>query len=490
MSGMVNFEDLSPAEQAAVLARGRAQFAPLRTPTVEALTDAGNPLPKPSPSTLESMAQAATKAMKAAHDYVASGIKAIDTVGGLMPGTPKGSFVTPQSVNPVPGTLMEAGSQLLMGKGAATKPLSQALVRIGGGAVGGEIGGRLEGRKPGEGAQFGGGSALLGEVGGGVVGAGARMMPGAKSMISERRGQAVRDVAETISPGAAESIEGARATLRPLKGGNTAAALQEWALGGGGQAHASKNMGAAVAKIEQALGNPLIEGTALKRAYEMMPQLAKDELVGEVASGGFTIRQAQAVRSWLGSGAFGQSPLGQGVGQLPQQQLWSKTTQEIESSLGPELKKFQDANKEYGGLQVLLETLQGPRAFQSLPNRILLNTPALADTLSTNRQDFSRRMGGRPEFDTLTNAMLAGGQVGTRDVLAPGAGGAMDALRQVYGRGQGGAPQILGSMLRTAAPNIGSEYTGRERFMSLDNAPQAFLNLLLNQRGVGMWGGQ
>lgn len=489
MSDIVNFEDLSPEEQKAIIARGRAQFAPLKTPSVMETAGGADAVPKPSASVAESMVRAGKKALRQVHDAVASAIRNVDTLGGTMPGSPANSFVSPQSVNPVPATMTEAGTQIGMNAAGLGRfrPLGQAALRVGAAAAGGELGGQMEGRPTGQGALLGGGSAALGEAIGAGLGYGQRIMPGAKAAINEGRGRAVQDVADIISPGARASIEAQRKGLQPLRGGTTPAALQEWALGGAGQEHASARMGQAVTAIENALGNPKIKGEALDRAYDMMPQLAKDELIGAVDKGGFTIRQAQAVRSWLGSGAFGQSPGGQGVGQIPQQQLWQKTTKEIESSLGPEISKWQAANKEYGGISVLLEALRGQRAFQGMPNRIFLNTPSLADTLSANREDFSRRMGGRPQLDALANAILSGGQLGTRDSLAPGAGGAMDALRQVYGQGRGGAPQILGSAIRTVAPNIGSEYTGQQAPL-FSPETQSLLDLLLMRQGLRQFG--
>ena len=116
------------------------------------------------------------------------------------------------------------------------------------------------------------------------------------------------------------------------------------------------------------------------------------------------------------------------------------------------------------------------KAFQGLPNRVMLNTPSVQKYISDNRAELQAKLGDEG-YRALTDAIYAGGQVGTRDILTPGSGEALNALRQVYGRGQGGAPQIVGSAVRTAFPNIGGQMTGRG-FNRVDPAVQALLDYL------------
>jgi hypothetical protein len=240
-----------------------------------------------------------------------------------------------------------------------------------------------------------------------------------------------------------------------------------------------------IAAITHQAPNLRVAGPGVQAAYDAMPDLAKQYLVGQVQPGGMTLPQAQAVRSWIGSQAFSQSPVGQGVGKIPQQKLWQDVTHEIEGALGPQLLPlWQAANQRYGGVMALQDALTQGHAFTGGANRIALNTPAIQRFLSLNRQDLERRM-GTPAFDALVSAATGGGQLGTTDVLAPGFGGALDALRQVYGRGQGGAPQIIGSVLRTATPNIGSQYTGAGP-LKLPPAIQQLIDLALQRQMTGV----
>jgi hypothetical protein len=379
------------------------------------------------------------------------------------------------------GPLISAGAKAgvpLAGSLAA----SPALGRILGGTVGGALGGYAEEPTAGgaaRGAALGAGSTALGEGIGKAFQLGRRILPGGKAAINEEAARRVADVAQTVNPAAAAPIQAARAGLRPLKGATTPAALQEAVLSGQLQNAASGQMEQFMTGLPQ---NLRAQGPAIQAAYDAMPDLAKQYLVGQVGPGGFTVPQAQAIRGWLGGGAFSQSPLGQGVGKVPQQKLWADVTREIEAALGPTLTpSWATANQEYGGLSVLQDALSQANAFTGGPNRIALNTPAIQQWLSLNREEAQRRM-GQPAFDALANAFTGGGQLGTRDILAPGFGGALDALRQVYGRGQGGAPQLIGSVLRTAVPNIGSQHTGRAP-LQLPPALQQILDLAV-QRGT------
>ena len=116
------------------------------------------------------------------------------------------------------------------------------------------------------------------------------------------------------------------------------------------------------------------------------------------------------------------------------------------------------------------------QAFQGLPNRIMLNTPTIQKYVSDNRAELQAKLGD-DGYRELVDAIYAGGQIGTRDIPTPGSGEALTALRQVYGRGQGGAPQIVGSALRTALPNLGAQMTGRG-FYRVPSALQAAMDAI------------
>lgn len=399
----------------------------------------------------------------------------------------------------VPQTPMQAG---IMAGTAAAGPASRALpalakvpalARILGGTVGGAAGGAVEDPTATgalTGAAWGAGTTAAGEGAGKVLQTAAKWGPGAKNAVNEEAARRLTDVAQTVNPSAGPVIAAAKQGLKPMRGAKTPAALQESVLGGSLQDAASKRMDQTITSITQSAPTLRFAGPDLQQAYAAMPDLAKQQLVGGVGPQGFTLPQAQAVRGWLGSGAFSQSPVGQGVGSVPQQKLWDSVTQEIEGALASHplasqiLPQWQKGNKEYGGLMVLQDMLSGQNAFTGGPNRIALNTPNIQQWLSTNRQDASRRMGGPQQFEAMSNAVTGGGQLGTRDVLTPGFGGMLDALRQTYGRGQGGAPQIAGSLIRTGAPNIGSQYTGNRTPLQLPPVLQQALDAVL-QRQAG-----
>jgi len=125
---------------------------------------------------------------------------------------------------------------------------------------------------------------------------------------------------------------------------------------------------------------------------------------------------------------------------------------------------WQQANRQYGGVSVIDEFLNERAATQGLPNRMFLNRNTLSDYLDVNRQDLIRRM-GREQYDQVVQDVLGGAQPGTRDILASGAGTPLTALLQTLGRGtMSGSVNALGVPIRTALPNVGSEYTGRAAF--------------------------
>lgn len=396
----------------------------------------------------------------------------------------------------VPQTPLQAG---IMAGTLAAGPVSRAvpalsglaqypaLTRILGGTLGGAAGGAVEQptlASAGRGAAIGAGTTAAGELIGKAGEWAARVAPGGKAAANEEAARRFADVAQTVNPDAASAIATAKAGLNPaLRGAKTPAALQESVLGGGLHEGATAKMRTALDQISQAAGNPTFQGGVLEQVYKRMPEIERESL-GAVGPNGFTLPQAQLIRGWLGDSAFSQSPIGQGVSEAAQKMQWNAVTKEIAARLGPQAPAWQAANREYGGIATLIDALKSPNAFTGGANRIALNTPAIQQALSMNRLPNRQRMG--PEaFQALADAATGGGQLGTRDILAPGFGGAMDALRQVYGRGQGGAPQILGSALRTVTPNIGSQYTGAGP-LKLPPAIQQIIDLAIQRQTTGV----
>ena len=109
-----------------------------------------------------------------------------------------------------------------------------------------------------------------------------------------------------------------------LRGGTTMAKLRQAATGGDLQKAASGAMDAAMQEINTLAGNPAIAPTgALARGYDLSRRLSRMSLIGPVAPAGFTLEQAQAVRSYMDRRhlAF---PHGQGITPAAQQSFWEK----------------------------------------------------------------------------------------------------------------------------------------------------------------------
>lgn len=306
---------------------------------------------------------------------------------------------------------------------------------------------------------------VAGEGGGALGSKGFRSLPTMKGRINEGVARDLRGAMNDVNPVAGPAIDAAVPSAE-MRGGRTTAQIRSAVSGGQMQDAASGRFDANLANVDRMAGNPMYNSPELRQAFQMMPALARDQMVGQVGPQGFTLQQAHAIRSWLGSNAFGQSPMGQGVGPVPQQRLWGTLSQQIEGQLPsgpPALQAWRTGNREYSGLQALMEALGQPQAYQGLNNRMMLNRNAISEYLAQNRQDLTRRLGPQG-YDELVNRVMRGGEPGTRDLLTPGGGGIADAAHQTFGRGQGGSPQLIGAPLRTALPNVGSQYTGRQPY--------------------------
>lgn len=364
---------------------------------------------------------------------------------------------------------------------AANTPVGRTIS----GGFGSAVGALMEGKDPlSEGAQTAGWNAL----GEGVMGGGGkiiRSLPNVKGRIVESQARGMVDAIRSVSPELANAVEANRGAVAPtLRGPKTSAALQETALGPSGGDALSGAFERGMTQIDKLAPNATVMGPSLLDAYSAMPQLARDRLIGTVAPGGFTPRQAQEVLSWLGSDAFNAAPLGQGVGPVPKQKMWADALKETVGGLhaaSPDAANvFTQIRPPYAGGQQYLEMLRQPGAFSSYGNRLNMNENAIRNYSSSNRMDLAEKLG--PDGYAALMKVLGNAQPGTRSIMAPGGGGATDALAQVYGRGQGGAPQLIGSPLRTLLPNIGYEAAGRAPY-TLPPAVQAIIDAGLQRAG-------
>lgn len=316
-----------------------------------------------------------------------------------------------------------------------------------------------------------------------------RSTPGAKARINEGQSQELLEGIGRTNRVAREAIEAAPVS-EFQEAPRTAAQIRRGFESGGVEQAAQQRFGQVLDRVANAAGNPALNGPAVQRAYDMMPQLAREELVGAVnvgASGipSFTLQQAQAIRSWVGSPAFAESTLGQGVGKVPQQRLWGGVSQEMEHSISHNqraLQLWRANNRAYSSIEAIQEGLTQGNAFQGQPNRTFLNRNALSDYLAKNEKDLVPRM-DREGFDYLVNRVLGGAQPGTRDVLASGSGTASDAAMQSVGRGTNtGSMNAVGVPVRTALPGVGNQYTGQAPY-TLPPRLQAIVDVVLSKMG-------
>src|SRR5690242_3765266 len=243
-------------------------------------------------------------------------LRYIDTVGGRLPGTPAGSFVTPGMANPVPRNLTEAGSQLAQ----AVVPGGNAALRIGAQALGGEVGNQIAGGPTGQGALEGGGSALAGELIGGGLGYVARGLPGAKGRIAAQDAAAYGTEMGRQSP--------------PLAGAQSVQELRSLAQGQGKERlSAAKEQ--AVQRIEQML-DPNVRLNLQSLGQTVQENVPLAGLTGyhpTAAPRPFTLREANDALSEIGARAFSKNPLDRSFNGVDQRQLYGQVVQEITDEL-------------------------------------------------------------------------------------------------------------------------------------------------------------
>lgn len=402
---------------------------------------------------------------QAARDFVGKGIDMLDVTpeARKAAGQPKPS----EQYNPLPPNLASGVAQTAVGVSnrlPILRDLPGPIQRVLAGALGGEAGGQLEGKRAGVGALEGGAPAVVGEGIGAAGSAAARVMPGAKARINEGQSQELLDTIGQTNRVARRAIEAAPVSDLQREPRTAAAIKRGFESGAVGDA-ASQRFDATLNRVATAAGNPGFNTPALIEAHAMMPPL-EQRLLGAPGPNGFTLQQAQQIRSWVGDPAFRQSTLGQGVRAVPQQRLWGEITQEIENGISHApraLQLWQANNHTYGGTQALQDALTQGNAFQGQPNRTFLNRSALSEYFAKNEVDLRRRLGDEG-YDSLVNQVLGGAQPGTRDLVAPGSGTAASGLLSWLRGTNTGATQAARLPLTTAAPNLGSQYTGRQPY--------------------------
>lgn len=347
--------------------------------------------------------------------------------------------------------------------------------RIAGGTLGGAIGGATEGA-PVTGAAEGLARTALGEGIGAGLGMGRRVLPGAKSEIAGRDAAAYGAEMGRQSP--------------PLAGARTADELRTLAAGPGREALGAAK-GAANADISAGIGARAgtLEIPSLGQTTNVTQPIGQGGTHTVTVIKPMTLQEANDALSEIGAKAFSKNPLDRNFNGVDQRQLYGKVSGEIRAALdkadptGYSSGAFDQAQQAHKAGLALLKPLERDAAYRRYPDEVQFNTPFLQKYVANPKNEAAlRNKLGDEGFDSLVNILTRGGGVGTQDSLAGGQGRTLDALRQVWGKGMGGAPQILGSVLRTATPNIGSQYAGKAP-LAVPNLMQMLIDLGA-QKGV------
>lgn len=386
------------------------------------------------------------------------------------------------AVPTTPGQLAAQGVMTATGIGAARPAVAAAgraipaLTRILGGTAAGATGSAIDSGDPTSGAIVGGGvtAALEGAIPG--AGALARWGTGAKGRIAERLAKDVRGFAETQVPELRPTIQAAQGGLRPMRGGTTAAALEETALGNSGRQTLQGVMDKGMYDATLSLQGRGLRGPNLDMGLNVLRHNSggdpmMEEVIGKLTplpGQPYTVNQAEEIIARVGN-MLKSNPLQRHITDRDITSLYGKMLNETVQQLPPGgAESFAGSRDKYRMGESLMEMIRQPSARQGGPNRVGLNEPALSKYISENRAELRTKFG--PAFDDLATILNRGGQLGTRSIMTPGTGETMSALRQVYGRGQGGAPQVIGSAARTVLPNLGFQSTGRAPYST---SPQA-----------------
>jgi hypothetical protein len=200
-----------------------------------------------------------------------------ETARNLVPQTPAGGLAALASV-PFGGTLLKS----------ILAP-----------AIGAGVGSALSGNPADE---VVGDVALHGAVGGVAKKASDLMswlyrgLPYMKDRIAEANARGFAGTMSEIDPAVGAAVAGQEVSPY-LKGGTTMAKLRQAATGGEIQDAASTTMQTAIDEINTLSGNPRIAGPALNEGYGMLEDVVKNQIIGPVGINGYTLEQAQAIRS-------------------------------------------------------------------------------------------------------------------------------------------------------------------------------------------------
>lgn len=122
------------------------------------------------------------------------------------------------------------------------------------------------------------------------------------------------------------------------------------------------------------------------------------------------------------------------------------------------------AQNQYARGQEILTRIKDPKLYRRYPDEVQFNTPYLQAKMAEPkvRKNVTGDFGEAGYRALTTGSLNRGGEPGTVDILTPLQGHAGDAARSAFGRGRNtGSTQLLGVPLRSALPNIGSQYAGQ-----------------------------
>jgi hypothetical protein len=383
---------------------------------------------------------------------------------------------------------------------AAIAKSSPALTRILGGFAGGEAGGELSGEPAGKGGVVGAATTAGGEATSGILSKLARSAPGAKGLIGDADAARIAGAIGNISP-----------TLKASMGAGISSAqqLKDWVLSAAGNKALSAEMQRATQAIDAQIGKGGLQIPSMQTGPDPLAAIRAQLGLqpGAPLPPGFEIQggipQQPGVSlndAWKQLGILGQRGYGgakeavatRTTAGLPAREETNALRAEIETALqqadptGKALQQWQQAVGTFREgsqpLKLLKDTASG-RVYPTYGEDVRLNTPMLQQRLSQNREVLERKLG--PEkFAELADAVNRGAPVGAKDILQPGPGGALDALRMIFsGKGGSAATIRAGTGVGELLPNVSSRYIGQQP-MTLPPELQTILNTALQQKGA------
>jgi len=339
-----------------------------------------------------------------------------------------------------------------LGLGATGAKVLGAGGRVAAGAGAGATGALVDEGDVGTGAAIGGGITAALETAAPLVGKVLRSLPTMKGRIAatdaSRIGQAIEDI------------------VPELRGARSAADLQN--LGRVSSAGKS-NLSGLFQDVEAGIGHIPITVPSISTAPIPVSEALKE--LGKMGAAGYAPNWSRIdpmVRTTVGMDA---------------RALRAQTLDEIRGEIGkisPDyLAAYDQAREMYLKGLGLLKMVKPGGVYREYPGRQpQLHTPAVQQYVSEHRGELMQRLGAR-DFQRLVDAVYRGGEIGTKDIVTPGAGGPLDAI-QSWMRGQNtGATQALRLPIATVLPNVGSQYTGRTPY-----APSEGLKMILDILGI------